>query len=210
MNGRQRILASTILAVGGLGLTATAHAASAAGDSGAQVTEVIVTAEKREEKLQDAPLAITAYNAQTLKNASVTSLTDLDGKIPNVTLEAGGDLPGRLVVLDPRTWDSATWSRPSSRRSGSRSTASTWRATSARRRTCSTLHPSRCCRGPQGTLDGGNTIGGMVAITHQEADRRAGRRDPVTGGDRGRVEVRAASTRRSSRTCWRRGSRSWT
>jgi iron complex outermembrane receptor protein len=193
MNGRQRILASTILAVGGLGLAGAAHAASAAaaGEASAQVTEVIVTAEKREEKVQDVPLAITAFNAVTLKNASVTSLTDLDGKIPNVTLEQ--------VVTFPNA------SAFSVRGLGFGDVESTFEPTVgvevngvylARNvgavEDLFDIASVEVRRGPQGTLDGGNTIGGTVAINTKKPTGAFDGEIELTGGDRGRLEVRAA------------------
>ena len=93
MNRVQRLLAATSLLVGGAVYAGAVHAADSTSPSASQVTEVIVTARKREERVQDVPAAITAFNAQTIKAASVFNLTDLDGKIPNVTLEAVATFP---------------------------------------------------------------------------------------------------------------------
>ena len=193
MTSRQRILASTILAVGGLGLAGIAHAATdtAAGESGAQVTEVIVTAEKREEKVQDVPLAITAFNAETIQNASVTSLTDLDGHIPNVTLEQVATFPGASSF--------------SVRGLGFGDVESTFEPTVgvevngvylARNVGAATdlfdIASIEVRRGPQGTLDGGNTVGGTVAINTKKPTGAYDGEIELTGGDSGRLEVRAA------------------
>lgn len=193
MSSRQRLLASTILALGGLGLTGTAHAATAqaASEPAAQVTEVIVTAQKREERVQDVPLAITAFNAETLKNASVTSLTDLDGHIPNVTLEQ--------VVTFPNA------SAFSVRGLGFGDVESTFEPTVgvevngvylARNVGAAEdlfdIGSIEVRRGPQGTLDGGNTIGGTVAINTKRPTGKLDGEIELTGGDRGRLEVRAA------------------
>jgi len=191
MNGKQRILASTILALGGLGLTGVAHAAGAAGDSASQVTEVIVTAEKREEKVQEVPLAITAYNAETLKNASVTSLTDLDGKIPNVTLEQVATFPGAssFSVRGLGFGDVESTFEPTvgvevngvylARNVGAAEDLFDIASIEVR-------------RGPQGTLDGGNTIGGTVSINTKKPTGALDGEIEMTGGDNGRLEVRAA------------------
>jgi len=189
---KQRILASTILAMGGLGLAGLAYAASdaATGDS-TQVTEVMVTAEKREEKVQDVPLAITAFNAETLKSASVTSLTDLSGQIPNVTLDQ--------VVTFPNA------SSFSVRGLGFGDVESTFEPTVgvevngvylARNvgavEDLFDIASIEVRRGPQGTLDGGNTIGGTVAINTKKPTGALDGEIELTGGDRGRLEVRAA------------------
>ena len=194
MNNRQRILASSILAAGGLGLAGLAHAATttaATDEGGAQVTEVIVTAEKREEKVQDVPLAITAFNAETLKNASVTSLTDLDGHIPNVTLEQVATFPGAssFSVRGLGFGDVESTFEPTvgvevngvylARNVGAAEDLFDIASIEVR-------------RGPQGTLDGGNTIGGTVAINTKKPTGDLDGEFEVTGGDRGRLEVRAA------------------
>ena len=192
MTIKQRILASTILAMGGLGLAGFAHAATdtTTGDT-TQVTEVMVTAEKREEKVQDVPLAITAFNAVTLKNASVTSLTDLSGQIPNVTLDQ--------VVTFPNA------SSFSVRGLGFGDVESTFEPTVgvevngvylARNvgavEDLFDIASIEVRRGPQGTLDGGNTIGGTVSINTKKPTGALDGEIEMTGGDRGRLEVRAA------------------
>ncbi len=191
MNKLHLLLASTALVVSGLGLAATAQAAAAPGAKSAQVTEVIVTAEKREQRVQDVPLAITAFNAQTIKNASVLNLTDLDGKIPNVTLEAVATFPNASSF--------------SIRGLGFGDVESTFEPTVGvevngvylARNVGATqdlfdINSIEVLRGPQGTLDGANTIGGVVAITTKKPTGKFDGEIEVTGGDRGRVEVRAA------------------
>ncbi len=82
MDTKGSLLASAaVAATAGLicaGAATTARAADATPGS-SQVAEVIVTVEKREQKLQDVPAAISAFNAQTLSAASVLNLTDLSG-----------------------------------------------------------------------------------------------------------------------------------
>jgi iron complex outermembrane receptor protein len=77
-----------VLAAGALtGLSAPALAqdqATAASDSG--IEEIVVTAEKRSEKLQDVPLAITALSADTLQKVGATDLRDILAQTAGVTL----------------------------------------------------------------------------------------------------------------------------
>ena len=60
--------------------------------SATQVTEVIVTATKRAENIQDVPAAITALNAQTLAKAGFVPSREIAGQPP------GG--PQLLCTLD--------------------------------------------------------------------------------------------------------------
>ena len=50
---------------------------SGAADDGIALQEVLVTARKREESLQDVPLAVTALTAETLQNRQVQSIDDV-------------------------------------------------------------------------------------------------------------------------------------
>src|SRR5687768_12923833 len=54
-------------------------------DDSLALEEVIVTAEKREQSLQDAPLSILAFDDQALANIGATGLGDLTHSIPNFT-----------------------------------------------------------------------------------------------------------------------------
>ena len=46
--------------------------------------EVVVTAQKKEETLQDAPIAITALTASTIEDLDIANVVDLAGMAPNV------------------------------------------------------------------------------------------------------------------------------
>jgi iron complex outermembrane receptor protein len=194
MSRLQWILASTALAVGGLGAATSAmadDARAAAGAEASQVTEVIVTAQKREQKVQDVPLAITAFNEKILTAASVVNLTDLNGQVPNVKLEKVETFPNASAF--------------SIRGLGFGDVESTFEPTVglevngvylARNigaaQDLFDVGSVEVLRGPQGTLDGANTIGGVVALTSKKPTGRFDGEVQVTAGDRGRVEVRAA------------------
>jgi len=60
----------------------TAHAPVAYG-----LDELVVTARKRAENLQDVPLAITAFGADSLKQRSITQLEDIAALTPGLTFE---------------------------------------------------------------------------------------------------------------------------
>lgn len=49
--------------------------------------EVIVSARRRDESLQDVPIAVTAVSGEQLDNLGAVDLTDLEAITPNVTLE---------------------------------------------------------------------------------------------------------------------------
>ena len=185
-------MASTVLAAGGLGL-ATASQAQTAAPAAApqQVAEVVITAEKRSERIQDVPVAATAFNAKTLLAASVTSLTDLDGKIPNVTLEAVATFPNAssfsirgLAFGDVESTFEPTVGVEMNGVYLARSVGAT--------QDFFDISSIEVLRGPQGTLAGANTIGGVVALNTKTPTGDLDGEVQLTGGDHGRAEVRAA------------------
>ena len=52
----------------------------------AESGEIIVTARRREENLQDVPIAITAYTADDLAQSGAIDITAISETTPNVTL----------------------------------------------------------------------------------------------------------------------------
>jgi outer membrane receptor protein involved in Fe transport len=63
--------------------TAWAAAAAAPADKGTTIGELVVTAERRETNLQDTPIAVTAFSADTLKNEKLEGGNDLLLQVPN-------------------------------------------------------------------------------------------------------------------------------
>lgn len=54
--------------------------------SNAALEEVIVTAQRRAEGLQDAPLSISALSGENIRNLKMHNITDIAGQIPNVSI----------------------------------------------------------------------------------------------------------------------------
>jgi iron complex outermembrane receptor protein len=60
------------------------------GQAANTIEEVIVTAERRESRLQDVPISVTALSAQTLERANITNTRDLALVTPGLRIEATG------------------------------------------------------------------------------------------------------------------------
>jgi outer membrane receptor protein involved in Fe transport len=71
----------------GTGVCAPAFAQQAAPAAGqAGLEEIVVTAERREEKLRDVPIAVTSFNATALESRNITDIRGIQGFAPNVAL----------------------------------------------------------------------------------------------------------------------------
>src|SRR5690606_22996848 len=71
---------------------ALAQAAPAA--RSAALEEVVVTARRREEALQDVPVAVTALTADALERRQIRATTDLDRVTPSLQFTSYGQLSG--------------------------------------------------------------------------------------------------------------------
>jgi iron complex outermembrane receptor protein len=67
-------------------VAATEAQAGTSGQGGLE--EVVVTARRRDEKLQSVPIAVTAFNAEALKEHDVTNLESLGNSVPALTVYA--------------------------------------------------------------------------------------------------------------------------
>jgi outer membrane receptor protein involved in Fe transport len=65
--------------------------------AGGALTEVIVTAEKRTENIQDVPITMQVLSAQTLSQLNVTTFDDFIKYLPNVTQSSWG--PGASLIF---------------------------------------------------------------------------------------------------------------
>lgn len=88
-------------------LTASASSVAIAQTSPDQATstssggldEIIVTAQKRAESLQDTPISIAALDAEALETKRVTSLVELASGVPNVQISPGTVSPNSVRIM---------------------------------------------------------------------------------------------------------------
>ncbi|WP_257543253.1 TonB-dependent receptor [Sphingopyxis sp. DBS4] len=69
---------------------ATAQDQGSVAESGEGIGDIVVTAQRREQNLQDVPVAVTAFSGDTMADLGIQSSSDIAGVVPN--LEIG--LPG--------------------------------------------------------------------------------------------------------------------
>ncbi len=91
--------ATTRIALKTLALSASAMALAHTAPAMAQVEEIIVTAQKVEENVQDVPIAITAVSGDRLVQAGVISLENISTVVPSVTFRKGTTSANSAIVM---------------------------------------------------------------------------------------------------------------
>ena len=140
-----------------------------------KIDEIIVSARKREESLQDVPLAVTALDAAAIENLHTSTITGIDRLVPNIDL---GDNPftglGLVAVIrgvgfsDPeKSFEPVVGLSID----GVFLASNTGAAIDA-----FDLERVEVLRGPQGTLFGRNTVGGVINVQRSRPTGEAGLR----------------------------------
>lgn len=142
------------------GLAAPGHAQTSQ-DQPASLDDVIVTAQRREQSLQDVPIAVTAFNAETLERTGAQGIQDVAAKAPGVTLTQFNIGEPQLYIRGVGTTSDSAASDPSigisiDEVSIGRSGASSLAFLDIER--------VEILRGPQGTLYGRNASGGALNV----------------------------------------------
>mgnify|MGYP001258737116 FL=1 len=129
--------------------------------SQAQLEEVVVTAQKTEESLQDTPIAVTAITEGTIQDLNITSARDMQGIAPNVMLlpapanntAASLAIRGGVAMNPAITWEPSVGTYVDGVYMG-KTQGGMWDLVD--------LERVEILRGPQGTLYGRNTLAGAV------------------------------------------------
>ncbi len=190
------------LAIAGLLALSAGHAAPIAADAdpaaaadapkqgdSASLETITVTARRREETLQDVPIAVTALSAATLEARNVQNLGDLAGNVPN------------LVIHDARGSNSTitTYIR------GIGQSDPTWGSDPGVGLYLDDVYIARpqgalldvfdiqrieVLRGPQGTLYGKNTIGGAIKYVSKPLPTTGEGYAQIEAGNEGRENLK--------------------
>jgi iron complex outermembrane receptor protein len=81
-----------------LSLLGTALFAVAAQAQELAIEEVVVTATKRPESVQDIPLAVTAFTGDQLEEAGVKDIRDIAGQTPGLQIKSRGETEGSVFI----------------------------------------------------------------------------------------------------------------
>jgi iron complex outermembrane recepter protein len=78
---------------------ALAQEAAAGADDGGGLEEIVVTAQKREQNLQDVPVSVTAISAEALANNRIADFTDLTRAASSLTVTQATSSPNNSIIL---------------------------------------------------------------------------------------------------------------
>ncbi|MDY6949235.1 MAG: TonB-dependent receptor plug domain-containing protein, partial [Pseudomonadota bacterium] len=137
----------------------------------AELEEVIVTAQKREQSLQDVSVAVTAVSAEDLLRSNIKSIEDLQTRVPGVTF--GNDFSfAKLFIRGVGLNSSFAGIDPSVALHVDGAVVA---QASAQFASLFDLERVEALRGPQGTLYGRNATGGSInLITAKPTERLTG------------------------------------
>ena len=170
-----------------------APAAAAAPGGQGTVSEVVVTAQFRQQNLQKTPLAITAVNAQMLENRNQTSLADVTAQAPNVTLAPNGAAFGSSMVAFIRGIGQTDFNLALEPGVGIYVDDVYYPTLTGSLLDLLDLDRVEILRGPQGTLAGKNSIGGAIKLYSQKPNANDGGYFEGTYGSLNRLDARGAA-----------------
>jgi len=158
---------------------------SVEGSQKIELQEIVVTAQKRIERLQDVPVPVTALDAETLAQRNQNRLQDYFAAVPGLSLNAGSFGGGGQQNLSIRGLATGSFSNPTVGIAiddvpFGASNQVAWGAALIPDLDPGDLDRIEVLRGPQGTLYGASSIGGLIKFVT---------RDPSVDGPSGRAQV---------------------
>lgn len=126
--------------------------------------EIVVTARRRAERLQDVPVAVTAVSGDSLRAANIVQVQDIQQKVPGLTIQPSsfGSNVLQVAIRGQRQFDPYITKDPA---------VAVYFADVVQNRPQGLnagmfdLDSVQVLKGPQGTLFGRNTTGGAMIIT---------------------------------------------
>lgn len=182
---RRILLATTGLAIG---ISAPAYAQ---GSNSEGIQEIIVTAQKREQNVQDVPIAITALGQEQLEANRVVSVTDLTGLAPGLTVaeSAGGQ---KIPFFIMRGANSAGLVPGSDKQVSLYLDGVYLGSTRGSIFDLPDVSRIEVLRGPQGTLFGRNATAGAVGVYTRDPKGEWGGRVEGSVGNYGHYRILAS------------------
>jgi iron complex outermembrane receptor protein len=189
---RQLAIGAAVGAIGGFATPSLAQDADKSSKISSGNEEILVTARKVTERLQESPVAVTAIGADRLERIGATDLSDLSGRAPNVTINTIGNFGSSISVFirgigngDPdSTVDPSV---------GIYVDGVYLPRTANSSLDLFDVEQVEILRGPQGVLFGRNTTGGAINYRTKRPTGQFDMRGSITLGDFGQRDIRFAA-----------------
>lgn len=136
-------------------------------DDAFAIEEVVVSAQKRIERLVDVPVAISVFSAESIEQTGVRELKEITGYMPNVQISTGNDFRSTVTIRGVGA---------TSRNIGFDSRVGVYidgvyiGQSPAINQELINLERIEVLRGPQGTLFGKNTVAGAINLITKKPD----------------------------------------
>jgi iron complex outermembrane recepter protein len=190
---RAALLASVALAIGG---TTAAHAQDAsepAASSGQESNDIIVTARRRDESLQDVPQTVNAVSSETIQKLRILNASDITRVVTGLSIEgsssgSGGfgastGIRGVPTFLNSNASPIVQYYLNDAPVGGGPDVTSAF----------FDIGQVEVLKGPQGTLRGRSAPGGAITITTRRPDLdEVGGYASMSGSDKGNINVQGA------------------
>jgi iron complex outermembrane recepter protein len=149
-----------------------------------ELAEIVVTAQKREQNIQDVPIAISAFTNEALQTKGIQDINQLGNLTPNVNLDASAPFSGDTSVLSAsiRGVGQDDFAFNLDPGVGVYLDGVFLARTIGANQNLLDVDRIEILKGPQGTLFGRNTIGGAINIvTHTPGTERRFTAQATTG-----------------------------
>ncbi|MFM2099791.1 MAG: hypothetical protein RLZZ366_1330 [Pseudomonadota bacterium] len=183
---------ATLMSGAALALAAPAFAQAAPAEDTGGIQEIVVTAQKRAENVQDVPIAISAFTSQALDERAVTSVASLSNIAPNVVLDAGTPFSGSSSVISAyiRGIGANDFAFNIDPGVGIYLDGVYLARSVGANQDLPDVERIEVLKGPQGTLFGRNTIGGAISIVTHDPGKDFRFKGDVTVGRFGLIQTR--------------------
>ncbi len=151
--------------------------------------EVIVTARKRSETLQEAPLSIVPFDAETLDRAGLTNVEDLASRVPGLQFNVSNATDAEIFM---RGIGSDIESAAADRAIGVFVDGVYMSRNSGSLVDIFDLDRVEVVRGPQSLLFGKNVVGGLIHYVTQKPTQEFATKLEATAGDYDQIDVRGS------------------
>ncbi len=159
-----------------------------------ELQEIVVTAQKREENLQETPIAVTSFTAETIRSKNITNISELQNFTPNLVFDTTSPISGLSsgAVVFIRGIGNTDFSLTTDPGVGTYVDGVYVARSAGGVLDVLDLERVEVLRGPQGTLFGRNTIGGAIDVTSRQPNRELSGSIEATVGNFSRFDLRAS------------------